>query len=117
MAALERNSETLDRISTAFTDSLAKNENIRLWSYSEEKQIRVVAVAVHVVPPDSAKIGHHRERWGSIAADHKNIAKYSSASDDGFVKVSSVLREWVREISSRVNGEVRLPGMILSFAN
>ncbi|KAK6851000.1 alpha/beta-Hydrolase [Apiospora arundinis] len=60
ITALERNSETLDRISTEFNESLAKNKNINMWSYSEERQV---------------------------------------SRDDGFVKVSSVLKQWVKDLS------------------
>ncbi|KAK7976268.1 hypothetical protein PG989_014731 [Apiospora arundinis] len=60
ITALERNSETLDRISTEFNESLAKNKDINMWSYSEERQV---------------------------------------SRDDGFVKVSSVLKQWVKDLS------------------
>ncbi|KAK6854637.1 hypothetical protein PG995_009730 [Apiospora arundinis] len=99
ITALERNSETLDRISTEFNESLAKNKNINMWSYSEEREVRFGVVGMHIVPPDSAKIGHDRERWGSISGDHRHIAKYSTDRDDGFVKVSSVLKQWVKDLS------------------
>ncbi|KAK7943808.1 uncharacterized protein PG986_012921, partial [Apiospora aurea] len=96
ITALEQNSETLDRISTEFNESLAKNERIRLWSYSEERQVRFGLVGMHIVPPDSARIGHNRESWGSISGDHRHIAKYSDSRDDGFAK------QWVSTIQAIV---------------
>lgn len=88
LTALEKNSETLDRISTAFFQTLEAYQNLRIASFAEEKQVRLRVVGMQIVRPDSAKIGHAHETWGSISEDHRNMAKYSSLKDDGFVKVS-----------------------------
>lgn len=95
LTALEKNSETLDRISTAFFHTLETYKNIRIASFSEEKQIRFGLLGMQIVQSDSAKIGHVRETWGSISEDHRNMAKYTSSRDDGFVKVSRKIKEWV----------------------
>lgn len=97
-AALERNSETLDRISTAFFQTLETYQNLHIASYSEEKQVRFGVFGMRIVTPDSAKIGHAHETWGSISEDHRNIAKYRSSQDDGFVKLSRVIQDWVDDI-------------------
>jgi hypothetical protein len=69
-----------------------------MWSFFEEKQVRF-GVGMQIVPADSARIRHIKEDWGSISGDHRQIAKYSSTQDDGFVKVANVVRGWVRDIS------------------
>ncbi|KAI1746987.1 hypothetical protein F4782DRAFT_535834 [Xylaria castorea] len=93
-----KGSDILDRISTAFIETLAKAENLKLWSFAEEKQIRWGPIGVHIVSPESAKIGHGRENWGTISGNHRQIAKYSKATDEGFVKVSNVLKGWIDEV-------------------
>ncbi|KAI1424788.1 hypothetical protein F5Y12DRAFT_714855 [Xylaria sp. FL1777] len=107
ISSLERNSDTLERISTTFVDTLAKAKDLKLWSFAEEKQIRWGLVGMHIVPPESAKIGHERENWGTISGDHRQIAKYSKATDEGFVKVSNVLKGWIDEILFTVTTEDR----------
>lgn len=102
LTALEKNSETLDRISTAFYQTLENYKNLRIASFSEEKQVRVGPVGMQIVRPDSAKIGHARETWGSISEDHRNMAKYTTARDDGFVKVSRKILEWVGDIQGQM---------------
>jgi hypothetical protein len=94
LTALEKNSETLDRISTGFYHTLERYRNLRIASFSEEKQVRIGILGMQIVRPDSAKIGHARETWGSISEDHRNMAKYISSQDDGFVKVSRTIKEW-----------------------
>ncbi|KAI0968001.1 hypothetical protein F4678DRAFT_230959 [Xylaria arbuscula] len=98
ISSLERGSEILDRISTAFVDSLAKANGLQIWSFAEEKEIRLGLVGTHIVPPESAKIGHERENWGTISGDHRQIAKYLNSTDEGFVKVTSVLKGWIDEV-------------------
>lgn len=97
LTALEKNSETLDRISTEFFHTLETYKNLRIASFSEEQQIRFGVFGMQIVQSDSAKIGHVRETWGSISEDHRNMAKYTSSRDDGFVKVSRKIKDWVDE--------------------
>ncbi|ETS76726.1 hypothetical protein PFICI_12113 [Pestalotiopsis fici W106-1] len=98
LTALERNSEPLDQLSTEFCETLEKTNVLRMWSFCEEKQVRFGVVGMQIVPADSARIRHIKEDWGSISGDHRQIAKYSSTQDDGFVKVNNVLKGWVRDI-------------------
>ncbi|KAI3332754.1 hypothetical protein F4824DRAFT_474266 [Ustulina deusta] len=107
ISSLERDSDMLDRISTAFIETLAKAECLKLWSFAEEKQIRWGIIGMHIVPPESAKIGHERENWGTISGDHRQIAKYLEATDEGFVKVSSVLKGWIDDALFTVTEEDR----------
>ncbi|KAF3002784.1 hypothetical protein E8E14_000058 [Neopestalotiopsis sp. 37M] len=94
LTALERNSESLDQLSTEFCETLEKTNSLRMWSFAEEKQIRFGVVGMQIVPADSARIRHIKEDWGSISGDHRQITKYASTRDDGFVKVSNVLSGW-----------------------
>ncbi|KAG6355404.1 hypothetical protein INS49_003366 [Diaporthe citri] len=100
LTALETNSETLDRISTEFYQTLDTYRNLRIASFAEEKQVRFGMLGMQIVRPDSAKIGHAREAWGSISKDHRNMTTYSSLRDDGFVKVSRKIREWVHVVET-----------------
>jgi hypothetical protein len=100
LSSLERDSEILDRVSTAFIQTLTKSPNLHLWSFAEEKQVRWGPIGMHIVPAESAKIGHERENWGTISGDHRQIAKFRGPTDEGFVKVSNVLKGWIHEAIS-----------------
>jgi hypothetical protein len=102
LRALEKNSETLDRISTDFYQTLETYKNLHIASFSEEKQVRFGAIGIQIVKPDSAKIGHARENWGSISEDHRNMAKYATLRDDGFVKVTRIIKERVGDIERQL---------------
>lgn len=104
LQALERNSETLDRIGDDFYQTLLKH-NFKIASFREEREIRVLGVfSTVVVAPDSAKIGHGTEELSSIPANHSDMAKFADQSDIGFRRVSDVLRRWVDEIKSSSTG-------------
>jgi pimeloyl-ACP methyl ester carboxylesterase len=99
LQALEKNSETLERITKSFYETLRKHGSLRLVSFCEEKEVRKLGVlSTVIVDPDSAFIGHGNEETGSIPANHSDIVKFTSTKDAGFVRVSNVLRRWVREI-------------------
>lgn len=100
MTALEKNSDQLDQLSTEFCETLEKTGSLRLWSFVEEKQVRLGLVGMQIVPADSARIRHIKEDWGTISGDHRQIAKYAEARDEGFVKVSNVLKGWIKDIKS-----------------
>lgn len=102
LTAIEKNSETLDRITTAFFQTLETYKHLRIASFSEEKQVRFGVIGMQVVRPDSAKIGHANESWGSISEDHRNMAKYTTSQDDGFVKVNRTIKEWVADFQKKL---------------
>lgn len=103
LQALERNSETLDRIGDGFRQTLLK-WNIQIYSFREEKETRkFVFFRTTVVDADSAKIGDAREEIGSIPENHSNMTKFASSSNIGFKRVSAQLRRWIEEINSSGN--------------
>lgn len=109
LRALEKNSETLDRISSSFAQLLLK-QNIQIYSFREELETRRLLIfSSIVVNADSAKIGDGREEVGSIPANHSNMTKFSSDQDIGFKRVSAQLRRWVEEIKGTNSGTQRLP--------
>ena len=100
LQALERNSETLDRVGDAFRQTILK-QTYQLCSFWEEKEIRkFVILGTIVVEADSAKIGDGREEVNRIPASHSEMSKFSSSSDIGFKRVSNVLLRWVQEITT-----------------
>ncbi|KAI0140697.1 hypothetical protein BJ166DRAFT_108575 [Pestalotiopsis sp. NC0098] len=104
LTALEKNSDQLDQLSTEFCETLEKADSLRLWSFIEEKQVRLGLVGMQIVPADSARIRHIKEDWGTISGDHRQIAEYAESRDEGFVKVSNVLKEWIKDIK-RIQSE------------
>ncbi|KAL1863051.1 hypothetical protein Daus18300_008207 [Diaporthe australafricana] len=107
LSALEKNSETLDRISTDFFQTLESYKNLRIASFSEEKEVRFGVLGMQIVRADSAKIGHAREVWGSFSEDHRNMAKFSTAQDEGFVKVVRKIKEWAGDQSQMSSVELK----------
>lgn len=98
LQALEKNSETLDRITTAFYETLSKHRSLRIVSFFEEKETRRGVFGTRIVPPDCARIGHVHEEWGGIPANHRHMAKFKSDKDTGFKKVSNIVKQWVAAI-------------------
>lgn len=98
LQALEKNSETLDRIGSSFRQTLLKF-NIQIYSFREEKETRkYIIFNAMVVDSDSAKIGDGREEVGSIPENHSEMTKYATVSDIGFQRVSAQLCRWVEQI-------------------
>ena len=92
LCALEHSSETLDRINTAFHETLQKHEGMKLFSFYEEKETRKAMFGVRIVPPECARIGS--EDWGGIPENHRYMAKFKSESDPGFVKIGHIVKRW-----------------------
>ncbi|MCJ1385019.1 hypothetical protein MMC17_008137 [Xylographa soralifera] len=98
LQALERNSETLDRVGDGFRQTVLKFD-IKFCSFREEKETRKYLIFnTMVVEPESAKIGDGKEEIGSIPENHRHMSKFSSNSDIGFKRVSAVLRTWIDDI-------------------
>ncbi|KAI1178974.1 hypothetical protein F4777DRAFT_593631 [Nemania sp. FL0916] len=95
ISSLERGSGEIARISDEFIETLATARHLELCSFAEEKPIKFGWFSLHIVPHESAKIGHEREHWGTISGNHREIAKYSNAADEGFIKVTDYLKRWM----------------------
>ena len=93
LRALERNSETIDRITTSFTETVKKDPQIRIMSFYEEKETRLSIIGERIVDPASAKLGIGE--WDGIPEDHSNMARFASTQDLGFKKVSGVIKRWM----------------------
>lgn len=106
LRALEKDSETLERISRSFYETWERHQQIHIKSFFEEKETRKLGIiGTRIVAPGCARIGHVREEIGSIPADHRYMAKYSSSDDPGFKEVSKVLKRWVDDIEEESKGE------------
>ncbi|KAI9655123.1 MAG: hypothetical protein M1821_005606 [Bathelium mastoideum] len=108
LQSLERNSETLDRIGSSFSQVLLK-QPLQIYSFREEKETRKFVFSTIVVDADSAKIGDGKEEVGSIPADHSNMTKLATSEDAGFKRVFAQLRRWTEDISGVANGMNRVP--------
>ncbi|KAG8527833.1 uncharacterized protein KY384_006749 [Bacidia gigantensis] len=92
LSALESNSEILERISRSFTQVLSSS-SIKVHSFREELPTK----GRMIVTPASAAIGYLHETQGSLYANHRSMAKFSSVKDIKFERVTSVLQRWVEE--------------------
>ena len=96
LRGLETNSETLERISRSF-GQIFSTERIKVHSFREELPI----YGVMVVGSASSTIGYVHETRGSLHANHRNMARFSSMEDINFQRVVSVLQDWVKESSEK----------------
>lgn len=103
LRALETNSEILERISRSFGQILS-NGRIKVHSFREELPTK----GVMIVGPASSTIGYLHETRGSLHANHRTMAKYSSTKDINFQRVVSVLQDWVKESSEKQHSQKNL---------
>ncbi|KAK3948191.1 hypothetical protein QBC32DRAFT_352242 [Pseudoneurospora amorphoporcata] len=115
---LGTSSELLDDINTSFfrmvPPAKAQGDNeIRVQCFFEE--LPMVGKKL-VVPKASATIDGHSAI--SIHANHRNMVKFSSHADTGFVRVWNVLSEWVQIplMDKEVNQGGNLQGALVSLA-
>jgi hypothetical protein len=92
LQALETNSETLERISRNFGQLLSTGR-IKVHSFCEELDTN----GVRIVNAHSSAIGYFHETRGSLHANHRNMAKFTSVDDVKFQRVASVLHQWIDE--------------------
>ena len=92
LRGLETNSETLERISRSFGQILSAGR-IKVHSFREELPTH----GVMVVDSGSSTIGYLHETRGSLHANHRNLARFSSMEDIKFQRVVSVLQDWIEE--------------------
>jgi len=93
---LEVNSETLERIGRGFHQILAESP-IQIQSFREELPTSGIMVVNHF----SSTIEHGLEVVSSIPANHRDMVKFSSDSDIGFVRVEAVLKRWVGSVTAQ----------------
>lgn len=92
LRGLETNSETLERISRNFGQILSTGR-IQVHSFREELETN----GVEIVDAHSSTIGYFYETRGSLHANHRNMAKFTSVDDVKFQRVASVLSRWIDE--------------------
>lgn len=93
---LRADSQTLDRISGAFSRMLAEKE-IKVYSFWEELGLTNLVGVGKVVERSSAIIGDAREGKEGIHGNHMTMTKFTSAQDSEFKKVSDVIWRFVRD--------------------
>ena len=103
LRGLETNSETLERISRNFGRILA-TERIKVHSFREELPTH----GVMVVGSASSTIGYLHETRGSLHANHRNLARFSSMEDIKFQRVLSVLHDWVKQSLAQQHNQQHL---------
>lgn len=103
LRGLETNSEILERISRSFGQILS-TERIKVHSFREELPTH----GVMVVGSASSTIGYLHETRGSLHANHRNLARFSSMEDIKFQRVVSVLQDWVKESSEKQHNQQHL---------
>ena len=103
LRGLDTNSEILERISRSFGQILSIG-GIKVHSFREELPTH----GVMVVGSASATIGYLHETRGSLHANHRDLARFSSAKDIKFQRVVSVLQGWVEESLDKQHNQQHL---------
>lgn len=96
LRTLEENSETLRRISRDF-GCILDSGHLKVHSFQEELE----TFGTKVVSADSSTVNYLREARCNLHGDHQEIARFSSQHDTNFLRVSSVIQDWVTDIGSR----------------
>ena len=94
LSALEKDSDTFERISNTFRHVLASGR-INIHSFQEELQTH----GISIVDASSSRLGDVNESISTLHANHQDMVKFSTANDPNFKRVVSVLRRWVDEIN------------------
>ena len=95
LRTLEKNSEILERISRSFGLVLASG-HIKVHSFREELKTH----GMSIVDADSSLAGYLHESRCGLNANHREMARYKSANDINYQRVSAVLQSWVSESDS-----------------
>ena len=103
LRGLENNSEILERISRSFGQILSIGR-IDVHSFREELPTH----GVMVVGSASSTIGYPHETRGSLHANHRNMARFSSTKDIKFQRVVSVLQGWVKKSLEKQHNQQHL---------
>jgi hypothetical protein len=108
LQGLEKNSETLDRVSKGFNQTILKYD-IHISSFREQKETRKFFIFnTIVVDADSATIGLSTEETGSIPENHSGMTKFSTKGDIGFQRISAQLKRWTNNIRESQRSEAIL---------
>lgn len=103
LRSLERDSEVLERISKSFGYLLA-NGRIKVHSFREE----LPSKGMMIVGSASSAIGYLHETQGSLHANHRNMAKFSSTQDTNFQRLVSVMRGWINVYLQEQKSQTRV---------
>ena len=91
LRGIEVNSETLEEICSCFAQILDMGQ-LQIHSFQEELSTN----GVMIVESFSSAINHSRETRGTLYADHRNMARFSSIDDINFKRVTAVLSRWIQ---------------------
>ena len=73
-------------------------DNVRLWSFFEERKMRMGFKPEFVVGRDSATLGYKGERIFSLDANHREICKFESPEDENYAILRNTLVTIVDEL-------------------
>jgi hypothetical protein len=104
LRSLESNSDILERISQQFVSIVEDNsifsraKRLKIHSFSEELPYH----GVTIVPSTSAFMGIPYENKGSLYANHRTMARFTSLHEVNFQRIASVLARWLGSIVDRL---------------
>ena len=114
VSVLETQSEVLERIQSDFLALVRSRATLgspfNIICFYESLPMSKMGI---IVPKDSAILpGYH---CGSIRADHRDIVRYETTEDPGFVDVVSVLQRWVNSNAGQLYVLREAKGRFLRF--
>lgn len=113
---LETENEVLKELQKEFLTTLRKehanNRHIDVVCFYEE----LTSYGRFMIVPRSSAVLDSYEDYG-IAANHRNMVKYSSAEDNGFIRVSSLLKRWQKPTELQLQQSTSLPNPTLKVRN
>lgn len=113
---LETENEVLEELQKEFLTVLRKegtnNRQIDVVCFYEE----LTSYGRFMIVPRSSAVLDSYEDYG-IAANHRDMVKYSSAEDNGFIRVSSLLKRWQKPAELPLQQNTSLPNPTLKLRN
>src|SRR5271154_2824325 len=92
---LQKNSPSIKSINDDFRHV---SENLRLRSYYEILPTNIGVSSVTIVDRDSAVLGYSNERADFLEANHRNVCKFDTPSDDNFRRLRNGFVSTIDEI-------------------
>ncbi|RFU29445.1 hypothetical protein B7463_g6896, partial [Scytalidium lignicola] len=101
---LRIDSATLDTLTDGFSKAYERR-HFQIFTFREGQSLRIPSVSkTKVVKDVSATLGYAREIVDTINADHRNMCRFGSMSDQGYRKIKNALDKSMKALPGGIDG-------------
>ncbi|KAF3346384.1 Putative cytochrome b5 [Verticillium dahliae VDG2] len=97
---LRHNSEALVGINEQYVQHA---RNMHLASFRETQATSIRSIKSLIVDESSSKLNYPNEICWPLNANHHNVCKFASRQDQNYISVSSVIRDFVKLVTSKAS--------------